>query len=332
MSVFISRTPLRVSFFGGGTDYKWWAKKNGSNIISTTIDKYIYVYARFHPEFYENDSRIIYKDVEVVKKFEEIDHPVVRGALKYLKFKNNKGIEFYYQGDLPASSGLGSSSAFSVGTINCLSRLKGEEYSSRQLAEKAIFLEQKLLKETVGFQDQIATAHGGFNHIKIDQKLDFSVKAIKMSNERKNLFNSSLVLIHSGSFRSASNIASKLVLSMKDRSETLKRIDKISIEAKKIFESSSVDNFDEIGYLLNETWYLKKSLSKVVSNKRIDNIYKLAMKNGALGGKLLGAGSSGFLLFYVNKKNKKKFNEVFRKFKKTNFSFDNSGSKVFFIG
>lgn len=207
MSVFISRTPLRVSFFGGGTDYEWWAKKNGSNIISTTIDKYIYVYSRFHPKFYESDSRIIYKNIEVVKNFEEIEHPVVKGALKYLNFKNKNGIEFYYQGDLPSSSGLGSSSAFSVGTINCLSNLMGKKYSRYQLSKKAIFLEQKMLRETVGFQDQIATAYGGFNHIKTSKKLDFNVKKLKISESKKKLFSSSLILIHSGSYRSASNVA-----------------------------------------------------------------------------------------------------------------------------
>jgi D-glycero-alpha-D-manno-heptose-7-phosphate kinase len=328
MTLIISRTPLRISLFGGGTDYPTWAKKNGSNIISAAINKYIYVVCRYHPEIYRsNKSRVIYKSIERVNNFSDIKHPVVRGALKYLNFKNDVGIELYYQGDLPARSGLGSSSAFSVGVINSLMNLQNIKPSKKILSKKATYLEQKILNESVGLQDQIATSYGGFNHISINKKLDFKVNKINLSKNRLEVLSKSLVLVHSGKSRIASNIARSFLSSMKSKKLELSKINDIALEAKK-FLNSNPKKFDLIGDLLNETWLLKKSVNSVISNSKIDTLYNYGISNGAIGGKLLGAGSEGFMLFYVSKNNITKFNKAFSKYTISNLNFDHTGSFI----
>ena len=330
MSIVITKTPLRVSFFGGGTDYPEWIENHGSEIISTTINKYINVVCMFHPEYYKyQKSRIIYKKIENIDSFDEIEHPVVKATLNFLNYKKGKGIDFYYNGDLPSKSGLGSSSAFAISCLNALGKLKKIKYSKKQLANNAIHIEQNILNETVGFQDQIACAYGGLNHIKISKKNLFKVEPIIISEKQRKKFNNSFILVNSGKTRYAHKIADDIVLDILKKEKTLLEMASLTKEAKKILVSKK--NLDEFGLLLNETWKMKKELSKSVSNQRIDDLYSFGMQNGALGGKLLGAGSDGFMLFYVKDTMKQKLKRMLNKFSIIDLEIEDHGSRVYNI-
>lgn len=330
MTIVVAKTPLRVSFFGGGTDYDEWLKLHGSDIISTTIDKYISVICMFHPEYYgEQHSRVIYRKIESVKSFKEIEHPVVKATLHSLKYSNKRGVEFYYTGDLPSKSGLGSSSAFAVSCINGLGKLKDIEFTKRELASKAIHLEQKILKETVGYQDQIACSFGGLNNISIDKNKLFNVRPIKLSSANNKRFDESFILVNTGNSRYAHKIADNIVRNMSHNQKILLEMASLTKEAKKIL--SSKNSLDDFGLLLNETWKLKRSLSNNISNKKIDEMYELGLKSGALGGKLLGAGSGGFMLFYINREKRKNFLKAFKKFNCVDLKRDRFGARVFYL-
>ena len=321
----ISKTPLRISLFGGGTDFPQFFKKEESLILGGTIDKY--VYTTINKQIINSSKKnikIFYRKVECVNKISDIKHKVVRSLFK--KFKIKKNIEIHIASDLPSFSGLGSSSAFSVGLYNLLQKFKGKLFSKKNLAAKAINLERNILKETVGYQDQIHSSYGGFNLIKLNKK-GFTVKNYfekkMISKLEKNLF-----LIFTGITRKAENIEKKKLKRIKLNFVFLKKINQISKKALRILNSNKAENLDQIGKLLNETWELKKKLSDSVSNKNIDIIYNHGIENGALGGKLLGAGSGGFLLFYVNNKNKKRFKTGMKKYPQIDFKFTNNGSKV----
>ena len=321
----ISKTPLRISLFGGGTDFPEFFKSEESLIIGGTIDKYVYTTVNKQIiNLSKKNIKIFYRKVERVDKVSEIKHKVVQSLLK--KFKIKKNIEIHIASDLPSFSGLGSSSAFSVGMYNLLQMFTGKLFSKKNLAAKTINLERNILKETVGFQDQIHCSYGGFNLIKLN-KIGFTVKNYfgnkMISKLEKNLF-----LIFTGITRKAENIEKKKLKRIKLNFDFLKRINLISKKALRVLKSNKFENLDQIGKLLNETWELKKKLSNSVSNKSIDSIYNHGIKNGALGGKLLGAGSGGFLLFYVNNKNKKRFKKAMKNYSQIEFKFTNNGSQV----
>jgi D-glycero-alpha-D-manno-heptose-7-phosphate kinase len=317
----ISKTPYRISFFGGGTDYPQWFKKNSGKIISTTIDRHIYITCRHLPKFFEHDLRIVYSIDETVKTVSQIKHNVVREAIKLFKIK--KGLEIHYDGDFPSKSGMASSSTFSVGLLNCLSHYAGKKFTKKELYEKTLFLEQQILKENVGNQDQLAASYGGFNIVNFD-KNGFKIKKIKNKFFLNKLENN-LYLIYTGILRSADEMAKRYINKLESKKKILNKLMHHVDTAENIIKKGNTDDF---GYLLDETWNEKKSIDKRISNNLIDELYIKGKKNGAIGGKLLGAGNGGFLLFYVPKKNKYKFLKCFENKICMPIKFYNHGSTI----
>ena len=319
----ISKTPYRISFFGGGTDYPSWFKENKGKILSTTIDKYIYLSLRDLGPYFSYKHRVIWSKVENVNNAKLIQHNVVREMLQYFKVKH--GVEIHYQGDLPARSGMGSSSSFVVGLMNAFLIKKKIEISKMNLAEKSIFFEHKILNEIVGVQDQISASYGGLNKIDIKKNGNFNVKKIKINKQIKNL-DKNLVLLFTGIQRTANEIAGQYVSKLKkDKIIEMKEINSQVDEAEKLILKN---RFDAFGKLLNEGWKLKRSLNKVISNKKIDNLYEYSMNNGALGGKLLGAGGGGFMLLYMPHHKHKKFFKRIKNIINVPFNFSEEGSKI----
>jgi len=321
----ISRTPYRISFFGGGTDYPEWYLKNTGEVISTTIDKYLYLSCRNLPPFYKYKYRIIWNKIELAKKKENIEHKVVRKMIDHLKIK--EGLDIVYAGDIPAQSGMGSSSSFVVGLMTALYQLKKIKFDKKKLAEDSMFFEQKILKEVVGSQDQVASAYGGFQSIKFMKNGSFKIiNLVKDKNYMKSL-NERLILVYTERPKTAHFIASKYVSVLDKKQEFMEQISKYTIEAKQIIKEKKLDDF---GLLLDKTWQAKKKISTHISNSNVDNIYKKAKKLGALGGKLLGAGGGGFILFYVPLNKKDIFINSFKKEQIVDFNFDNKGSEIIF--
>lgn len=307
----ISKTPYRISFFGGGTDYPEWYMKNGGKIISTTINKYLYITCRFLPPFFKHKHRILYSRIEEVKNHKNIKHKVIRNALGlYLPKKEIPGLEIHYDGDLPSRSGMGSSSCFVVGMINLLNRyFEKKILTKKELANISINFEQKIIHETVGIQDQIATSYGGFNKIIINKKGDFNLDKIFSKNNSANELMENIYLVFTGINRTAQFIAESYIHKLNDKNKDMHEIINHVDIAYNYLRNKNYDNF---GYLLHETWMIKKNLSHKVSNPKINDIYNSGIKSGAYGGKLLGAGGGGFVLFYVPKKNQKKFEINFK--------------------
>ena len=321
----ISKTPYRISFFGGGSDYPEWYKEFGGTVLSTTINKYLYVSCRELPGFFNHKYRIVWSKIEKVNNIEQIQHQAIKGILKYYKFNN--GLEIHYDGDLPARSGMGSSSAFVVGLINTLFQMNKETLNQNELAKKSIFIEQKILKEMVGSQDQVAASHGGFNRISFQKNSSFKVKKIK-ANKNLKLLEDNLILIYTSISRTAHLIASTYVKKL--TSTKKKYIDEIINhveEGEKILKYGDIDDF---GRLLNSAWVIKKKLGKSITNNKIDDLYDYALKSGALGGKILGAGGGGFLLLYMKKKDRVKFFRENNKIINIPFKFSDAGSKIIF--
>lgn len=321
----ISKTPFRISFFGGGTDYPSWVKKHGGSVISTSIDKYCYLSIRKLPPFFTHKHRIVYSLVETVNNYSDIKHPAVKAIFK--KYNLNYGLEMHHDGDLPARSGLGSSSSFCVGLIHAINALQGRKVNPVTLAKEAIYVEQKLLKETVGYQDQISSAYGGFNRINFYRDESFSVEPVLINNNRLRKLEENLMLFFTGFSRFASNIAKDQEKNFKENEANLFKIKLLVDEAENIL-CSTKKNINDFGSLLHESWILKKSLSSSVSTSLIDNIYEKAIKAGAIGGKILGAGGGGFILFYVEKRNQIKVRKALNKLIEVPFKFENSGSKI----
>ena len=328
----ISKTPYRISFFGGGSDYPEWYLKNGGAVISSTINKYIYISCRELPPFFRHKHRIVYSKIELIKKISDIKHSVVKEALE--KIFNNytqKGLEIHYDGDLPSRSGIGSSSSFVVGLLNALNRFHNIKISKDYLAKQSLFLEQSILKETVGSQDQIAASYGGFNEITFKKDGKFKVNPLINKKSALKKLEDNLVLVFTGvrkKSETANNVASTYVskLSKNKKKNILKVIDHVKL-AKKYLKN---EKFDDFGALLNETWIAKRELSKAVTNNKLDAVYKLGLKNGALGGKLLGAGGAGFFLFYIEENKKEFFLKAFEKFTCIPFKFEQEGSSIIF--
>jgi len=322
----ISRTPFRVSFFGGGTDYPVWRKENDGAVLATTIDKYCYISCRLLPPFFKHKSRIIYSKMEEVKDISEIQHPSARECLRFMKIK--KGIEIHHDGDLPARTGLGSSSSFTVGLLNALCALKGAMASKEELARRAIYVEQKMIKENVGSQDQISTAFGGFNLIEFKGKENFRVQPITINSRRLKLLHSHLMLFFTGFSRKASEIAAEQIKQTPHKKEELKMMFSMVGEAIKILDSGK----DILGFgkLLHENWLIKRGLTNKISTPLIDEIYSAALKAGASGGKLLGAGGGGFILFFAEPDKQQKVKTKLKKLLHVPFQFENLGSQIIF--
>lgn len=322
----ISKTPFRISFFGGGTDYPAWFEKSQGAVLSTTIDKYCYISIRYLPPFFEHKHRIVYSMVENVKSSEDIKHPVVKALLKY--FKIDRGVEIHHDGDLPARSGLGSSSSFTVGMLNSLYALKGRIVSKRQLAKEAIHVERVVLKENVGSQDQIAVAHGGFNRIIFHNDHNFKIEAMTLQKEKIRRLQGHLMLIFTGFSRFASEIAADQIRNTPQKERELNKMRQIVDQAVDVLNNGR--NIVEFGKLLHESWQIKKQLSNRISNPDIDSLYKKALKSGAVGGKLLGAGGGGFMLLFVKPDNRQKVSRALRDFLEVKFNFENEGSQIIY--
>mgnify|MGYP001176157370 CR=1 FL=1 len=322
----ISKTPYRISFFGGGTDYPVWYKKHGGSVLSTTIDKYIYISCRSLPSFFKHKYRIVWSHIETVQKIDQIKHEVVKKMLK--KYKIRSGLEIHYDGDLPARSGMGSSSVFCVGLMNLLSNFQGQIIKKKKLAEKSIHFEQKILKQIVGSQDQIAATYGGFNKIVFKTGGGFSVFPFSLKKKKIQKLNKNLLLVYSGLTRTAHHIAKSYVhkLQTSKKSHILEILNFVK-EGERILKEGKLDDF---GKLLHEAWLEKKSLSSLITNSHIDEIYDLALKKGALGGKLLGAGGGGFLVFYVPHHKQKNFIRHFKNLINVPFKFTSEGSNIMF--
>lgn len=291
----ISSTPYRISFFGGGTDYPVWFQEHGGAVLATTINRYCYITCRTLPPFFEYRHRIVWSKVELVNDVDEIVHPAVREAIRYLDVQ--QGLEIHHDGDLPARSGLGSSSSFSVGMLHALHALQGKMITKGDLARQAIHLEQNLIKEDVGIQDQILTAYGGLNVVEIDPDSAFRVNPIPMDPIRKELFQHHLMLIYTGISRTASDVAKSQIESIPNKTGVMREIQAMVPEATKILAGKG--DISDFGRLLDEAWQLKKSISPQISTSIVDDMYERAKAAGALGGKLLGAGGGGFIVFFV---------------------------------
>ncbi len=321
----ITKTPYRISFFGGGSDYPSWYKKNGGAVLSTTIDKYIYISCRFSPNYFKKKYRIVWRKIENVQRINQIDHKAVRELLKY--FKIRPGLEIHYYGDLPARSGMGSSSCFTVGLMQSLCRIKKIKLTKLKLANKSINFEQKIMGEVVGSQDQTSASFGGFNKIMFNKNGSINVKRI-VSNRNLKKLNKNLILIYTGINRTAHKIANRYVNKLTTvKKDHINRIISYVRDGENILNSGDVDDF---GRLLHDAWMDKKALSNLISNSKINEIYDKAIEHGALGGKLLGAGGGGFLLMYMKEKQRKIFFKKYKNLINVPFNFTSSGSEIIF--
>jgi D-glycero-alpha-D-manno-heptose-7-phosphate kinase len=324
----ISRTPFRISFFGGGTDYPDWFEKYGGQVLATTIDKYCYLTCRYLPPFFEHRIRLVYSKIENCQSIEEIAHPSVREVLRFLGI--NQGVEIHHDGDLPARSGMGSSSAFTVGLLHALYALKGQMVSKQRLASESIHIEQKLLAETVGSQDQVSAAYGGLNQIVFEPDGgNISVKPLTLSTRRIDELNSHLMLFYTGIKRTAAKVAETYVSDIRSKKQQLLTLKSFVDESVSILASRR--NIRDFGKLLDEAWQVKRTLSGSVSNSDVDGLYDRALAAGALGGKLTGAGGGGFLLLFVPPGKQKKVKEAFKDLICVPFKFEFAGSQVIFF-
>lgn len=321
----ITQTPFRMSFFGGGTDFSGFYNEHGGAVLSTTFDKYCYVTVRHLPRFFDYKTHLTYSKTEEVNSYDEIQHPAIRNAMKWLDMHE---IRLTYESDLPARSGLGTSSSFAVGMLEAFYALKGKYADKKKLADDAIYLERTLCNEAGGIQDQIAASFGGFNRINFSRD-GYTVNPVIISPDRKNALNDNLLLFFTGFSRFSSEIQKTTEKSMKDKTAQLIEMYKLVDEAEKILTDESV-NIDEFGRLLDYTWKLKRGISTGITTNAIDEQYEKAIQAGALGGKLLGAGGGGFLLFYVPKEKQESVKKALQGQLHVPFRFENDGTKIIF--
>ncbi len=325
----ISRTPYRVSFFGGGTDYPAWYMEEDGAVLSTTIDKYIYLTCRVLPPFFlPMRFRVVWRHVESVATIDDILHPAVRAGLQHFDLGDIPGLEIHYQGDLPARSGMGSSSSFAVGMIKSLMALRGQMISKQELAMQAIALEQDVMKTCVGSQDQVAAAYGGLNVIRFRKGGQIYVEPVVLPPARSARLQSNLVLLHTGIDRSASIVAAQVVEQMTHKNDMLREMRALVDSALGVLTGN--DDLDDFGKLLHETWQMKRTLTPQIANSKIDQIYQTALDHGALGGKLLGAGAGGFMLFYIPAERRKELEEALSYYMFVPFQFENEGSTLIY--
>lgn len=322
----ITRTPFRLSFFGGGTDYPSWYRTHGGAVLATTIDKYCYISCRSLPPFFEHRIRVVYSRIESCQHIDQIGHPAAREVLRYLAV--TQGVEVHHDGDLPARSGMGSSSAFTVGLLNAIHAIQGRMVSRETLADEGIHIEQNVLKETVGSQDQVCAAHGGFNHILFSPTGDISVRPVILPPDRLRELNSSLMLFYTGIKRTAASVADTYVSEIHSKKRQMRLFREMVDEAMRIL--CGAGDLAEFGQLMHESWLAKRSLSAAVSNPEIDAMYDAAIDAGALGGKLTGAGGGGFLLLFVPQECRNDVRERLSRLLHVPFAFESSGSRVIF--
>ncbi len=322
----IVRTPYRVSFFGGGTDYPSWYQEHGGAVLATSIDKYCYITCRYLPPFFEHKYRLVYSRIETVQHYDEFEHPAARAVLQWADLQ--QGLEIHHDGDLPARSGLGSSSSFTVSLIHALSALRGKHVTKDALANDAIYIEQDIIKENVGSQDQISAAFGGFNRIEFKKNnAPFEVAPIILGRNRLQELQDHFMLFFTGFSRIASEIAKSKIDNFKNRENELKTMSAMVDEAIQILQNPAT-SIDEFGKLLHQSWLYKRGLSDKISTPEIDNIYSDAMSAGAIGGKILGAGGGGFLLLFVKPECQPQVRKRLQHLIHVPFAFENSGSRV----
>ncbi len=323
----ITKTPFRISFFGGGTDYPGWYEKNGGSVLSTTINKYCYISCRDLPPFFKYRHRIVYSKAEQVNDIDRIKHPSVRECLRFIKMKN--GLEIHHDGDLPAKTGLGSSSSFTVGLINALYGLKGVMKTKRDLALDAIHIEQNLIKEHVGSQDQTAAAFGGLNKINFGGHDVIHIQPVIANPKRIDLLQAPLMLFYTGISRYASDIAKTQIRNIKKTDAELRDLNQITNAGFSLINGTAP--LEDFGRLIGKNWELKRKLSSKISNTRIDAIYDAAIAAGATGGKLLGAGGGGFMLFFAKPESQALIRERLKKLLYVPFRFETHGSQVIYF-
>ncbi len=320
----ITQTPFRMSFFGGGTDFPGFFNEHGGSVISTTFDKYCYVTVRHLPRFFDYSNQITYNIIERTNTADEIEHPAVREAMKYLDMHE---LRVVYEADLPARSGLGTSSSFAVGMLNAFYALKGKYVDKRKLADDAIYLERVLCNESGGIQDQIAASYGGFNRIDFSSD-GYTVRPVVISQDRKKTLNNNLMLFFTGFARFSSDIAQKQEKATKDKVKELLTMKALVDDAEKILTSKT--DLAELGKLLDYTWKLKRGITSSISSNDIDNLYQKAISAGAIGGKLLGAGGGGFMLFYVEPDKQNAVKEALKDLLYVPFEFENGGTRIMY--
>lgn len=319
----ITKTPFRMSFFGGGTDMEEYFKEYGGAVLSTTFDKYCYVTVRHLPRFFEYKTHLTYSKMEYVNNYEEIQHPAIRNAMEMLDMHE---LRLTYESDLPARSGLGTSSSFAVGMLNAFYSLKGKYASKKQLADEAIYLERNLCGEAGGWQDQIAASFGGFNRINFN-KDGYEVLPVIISPERKKQLNNNLMMFFTGFTRFSSDVQKSNAVGKEDKIAQLKEMYALVDEAEQVLVDKNRD-LDDFGRLLDTTWRLKRQTGAKVSTNSIDEFYDKGVKAGALGGKLLGAGGGGFLVFYVQPEYHEQVKEAMKDLLYVPFEFENGGTRV----
>jgi D-glycero-alpha-D-manno-heptose-7-phosphate kinase len=320
----ISKTPFRISFFGGGTDYPAWYREHGGIVLGATIDKYCYVSCRFLPPFFDHRIRVVYSAIELCANIEQIRHPSVRESLRFLQITS--GVEIHHEADLPARSGTGSSSAFTVGLLNALYAMQGRMISRRELTLNAIHVEQNMIREHVGSQDQALTAHGGLNYIQFHPNDEMTLTPVTLSASRLEEFQSHLMLFFTGLSRTASQVAEKIIGEMPNKTAAYKTMQAMVPEALSILTGRQ--DLKDFGKLLHENWLLKRSLSDAISNVEIDDLYEKAMRAGALGGKILGAGGGGFLLLWVRPEDQDQVRRSLSHVLHVPFKFEFQGSNI----
>ena len=319
----ITKTPFRMSFFGGGTDMEDFFREHGGAVLSTTFDKYCYVTVRHMPRFFDYSTELSYSTIERVNNIEDIAHPAVRNAMKMLDMHE---IRLTYEADLPARSGLGTSSSFAVGMLNAFYALKGKYADKKRLADDAIYLERELCKEAGGWQDQIAVAYGGFNRINFHAD-GYEVNPVIIHPDRKKQLNDNLMMFFTGFTRLSSDIQSENKIIAKNKTEQLKEMLHLVDDAEKILTDKHSD-LDDFGRLLDVTWKLKRQTGTKISTEWIDELYQKGIRAGALGGKLLGAGGGGFFAFYVRPEHQAAVREALSDLLYIPFTFENGGTRV----
>lgn len=319
----ITKTPFRMSFFGGGTDMENFFRENGGAVLSTTFDKYCYVNVRHLPRFFDYSTELSYSSTERVTEVDDIQHPAIRNAMKMLDMHE---IRLTYEADLPARSGLGTSSSFAVGMLNAFYGLKGKYADKKRLADEAIYLERVLCQEAGGWQDQIAASYGGFNRINFGPD-GYEVLPLIISSERKKQLNNNLLMFFTGFTRFSSEMQKANNVSAADKKVQLKEMLVLVDEAEQVLVNKE-RNLDDFGRLLDHTWKLKKQTGAKISTNSIDAFYERGMQAGALGGKLLGAGGGGFLVFYVRPEKQEVVKEAMRDLMYIPFEFENGGTRV----
>lgn len=322
----ITKTPFRMSFFGGGTDIEEYFREEKGAVLSTTFDKYCYVNVRHLPRFFDYSTEVVYSRIERVTDLQAIEHPLVRNAMEMLDMHE---LRLNYEADLPARSGLGTSSSFAVGMLNAFYALKGKYADKKRLADDAIYLERVLCNEAGGWQDQIAASYGGFNRINFSSD-GYEVLPVIISSKRKKELNQNLMMFFTGFTRFSAEVQKQNATMRNNRRQQLKEMYDMVEEAERVLTDQEGGDLDEFGRLLDRTWKLKRQTGNHISTESIDFLYEKGLKSGALGGKLLGAGGGGFLLFYVPHERQKAVLKAMKDLLYIPFRFEDDGTRVIY--